>query len=88
MDNRARGKCLSQLLGKRGKHSSLIRQCLGEAKGRHCGGFVSTGEEGGAVLLLSSGEERAGKEGEGGVIAEGLKYGQSWTKEVKLGGDS
>lgn len=44
------------------------------------------GGEGGTVLLLSSGEERTGKEGEGGVRAEGFRYGQSWTKEVKLGG--
>lgn len=46
------------------------------------------GEEGDAVFLLSSGEERTGKEGEGGVRAEGFRYGQSWTKEVKLEGDS
>lgn len=40
------------------------------------------------MILLHSGQERTGKEGEGGVLAKGLKYGQSWTKEVKLGGDS
>lgn len=39
-------------------------------------------------FFLSSGEERTGKEGKGRVIAKGLKNGQSWTKEVKLGGDS
>lgn len=41
------------------------------------------------MVLLRSGGEGTGKERVGGVIAEGLKYGKSWTKkEAKLVGDS
>lgn len=41
------------------------------------------------MVLLRSGGEGTGKEGVGGVIAEGLKYRKSWTKkEANLVGDS
>lgn len=70
---------MSQLLGKQGKH----RQ-------RGITVVALSPQERRVVLcfFLSSGEERTGKEGKGRVIAKGLKNGQSWTKEVKLGGDS